>query len=645
LDLISPFKMKKMKKIKFLITCMVLFAGTSCNKQLNTVPTDFVSSIYYYNNADELNMGLAGIYDILGDQTTYAASMLYNLSYTNDEGIMVHGAFIPASNFSYDPGTPELVNLWNTLYRGINNANILLEAIDAPNADKVSLAIKENIRAQTLFLRAFYFYMLADRWGDVPLRLTPTKSADDVNFARTPLKEVFAQIVKDMTYAAQKLPKASVLGSSSSGRLSKNAAQGILARVNLSMAGFPLNDESKYADAKAWCDSVMRNGENSLNPSYSDNFVKQARNEYYVPENIWEVEFYGNTFDNHFEGGYVGIRNGIISGDNGLIFPGYGYNVIDVSIMLYNSYQKNPVTLLSNDLRMARNIAPYYWSGANITTKTMVKNYWPYNANIYQRYPGKWRRDEELLLPRGKNSNSTNFPLLRFSDVLLMYAEAENYINGPTAAAYNAINQVRERAYGSGYRVISITLTNGGSGYPTQAPTAAIPVTVDVTFDKSSDANGASTAEAYTTVAGGKVTAITLVNMGGFYSATPPKVTITSTTGAGVGATATATVEAINPAEADLTPGLSKDDFFKAIMDERARELCFECLRSQDLRRWGILIPKMQELATSGEAAPAGTIRTAYTSPAINIGERNLYYPIPSTEKVTNALIIQNPGW
>lgn len=638
--------MKKMKKMKFLITCIVLFAGTSCNKQLNTVPTDFVSSIYYYNNADELNMGLAGVYDILGDASTYAASMLYNISYTNDEGIMVQtGTFIPPANFSYDPSTPEIVSLWNTLYRGINNANILLVAIDATNAGKVPQSVKDNIRAQTLFLRAFYFYMLADRWGAIPMPLTPTKSASDVNMAKTPLKEVFIQIIKDMTTAASKLPKASTLGASSSGRLSKNAAQGILARVNLSMAGFPLNDESKYADAKAWCDSIMTNGENLLNPSYSDLFVKQARNEYYVPENIWEVEFYGNTLDNHYEGGYVGIRNGIISGDNGLIFPGFGYNFIDVSIMLYNMYQKNPVTLLSKDLRMARNIAPYYWSGANITTKSMVKNYWPNNANIYQRYPGKWRRDEEILLPRAKNSNSTNFPLLRYSDVLLMYAEAENHINGPTTAAYNAINQVRERAYGSGYRVNAITLTNGGSGYPNQAPTAAIPVTVDVNFDKSGDPNGASTAEAYTTVSGGKVTAITLVNMGGFYSATPPKVTISSTTGAGVGATATATVEVINPAEADLTPGLSKDDFFKAIMDERAKELCFECLRTQDLRRWSLLIPKMQELATYGPLAPAGTIRNAYTTPATNIGERNLYYPIPSTEIATNALIIQNSGW
>jgi len=389
---------------------------------------------------------------------------------------------------------------------------------------------------------------------------------------------------------------------------------------------------------------LLRGGENALDPSYSDLFVKEARDEYYVKENMWEVEFYGNYLDSHREGGFVGIRNGFLA-SWGTQFPGFSYNFQQASIVLYNKYQQDAIKFLSKDLRRARNIAPFQWSGRDTKNLIMTKNYFPLNGNLYERWPGKWRRDEEINLPRFKNANGTNFPLLRYSDVLLMFAEAENHINGPTPSAYNAINQVRERAYGIGYRVSALTLTNGGSGYPTQVPLAGIPINVNVNIGQSGDPNGASTAEAYSTITGGKVTAITLVAMGAFYGATPPAVTITSSNGLGTGATATATVTPINVNEADLVPGLSKDQFFQEIVDERTRELAYECLRSHDLRRWGLLISTINNLATYGSAAPVGDISYGYLWPAVNITSKHLYYPIPPSEIATNALIKQNPGW
>lgn len=635
-----------MKNIKYLILFLVLFTASSCKKQLDTVPTDFISSLNYFTNQDQLNKGLNAVYNILGSQSLYGEELLSYMSYTNDEGIFVFNSnsYIVPSNFSYTSSDANFLNMWNVLYQGVNNANIIIEAVDAPNASGVAQSVRDNIKAQALFLRAYYYFMLVDRWGAVPMPLSSTKSVGDANLASTPVADIYAQIIKDMTAAEAVLPQASTLGANSCGRLSKNTAQGILARVCLSMTGFPLNDESKYAEALKWCTKVMTTAENSLDPSYADLFVKEARDEYYVKENMWEVEFWGNGTDSYRQGGYVGVRDGLSAG-NGTTFPGYGYNFLGASIVLYNKYQKDPVTFLSKDLRRERNIAAYQWTGGSTASQIMAKSYWPINGSLYQRWPGKWRRDEEINLPRNKNNNGTNFPLLRYSDVLLMFAEAENHINGPTQAAYDAINQVKERAYGTGYRVNSITLTNGGSGYPTPAPTAAIPITVDVNIDKSGDANGASTAEAYATVTGGKITAITLVNMGGFYGSTPPKVTITSSNGVGSGATAVATVTPIDVKEADLPSGLGKDQFFQEVKDERMRELAYECLRSHDLRRWNLLIPTMTDLATYGPAAPAGTTRNAYTSPAANITTKHLYYPIPPSEIATNALIKQNPGW
>ena len=635
-----------MKRLNYIIICLSLFISESCNDLLNTVPTDFVTSQNYYQTADQLNKGLAGIYDVLENTALYREALLTYMSYSNDEAVFVYDKvnFTPASNFTYTSNFASFTNLWNQLYKGINYANILLEAIDSPVANNISQEDKDDVRAQTLFLRAYFFYMLVERWGAIPMPLTSTKSAADINMASTTIADVYKQIITDMTFSQTLLKKMSVIGDKSSGRISKNSAQGILARVCLSNAGFPLYDESKYIDARAWCDSVMQRGENMLDPCYSDLFIKEARDEYYVKENMWEVEFYGNATDGHSDNGYVGVRNGIPA-INGLEFPGYGYEFLGASIDLYNKYQIDPNTKLSNDLRRERNIAPYRWIGGSTSYQIMTKNYWVINSNLYNRWPGKWRRDEEILTPRYKNGNGTNFPLLRYADVLLMFAEAENHINGPTVAAYNAINSVRRRAYGTGFKVSKITVVNGGSGYPTITTSGEKPVSVNVNIEKNTDSNNASSAEAYATVSGGKITNITLVSMGAFYNSTAPLVTISSSTGAGSGATATATVTAINPLDADLSAGLSKEQFFEEIKAERSRELAFECLRTQDLRRWGILIPTIKDLSTKyASGAPAG-LYNAYSIPGANISTKHLFYPIPPSEMSTNALIVQNPGW
>ena len=165
--------------------------------------------------------------------------------------------------------------------------------------------------------------------------------------------------------------------------------------------------------------------------------------------------------------------------------------------------------------------------------------------------------------------------LLRFSDILLMYAEAENELKGPTADAVEAFNKVRRRAWSTGIK--TITVTNGGAGYTT-APTVNI------------SGNGGATATA--TVSGGRVTAITLDRdpmavsffNEGKYSSVP---TITLTGGGGSGATATATIS--RATEGNIAPA-TKEAFLAAIQDERMREFNFENMRKADLLRWGTFL-------------------------------------------------------
>lgn len=614
----------------------------SCNKALDMKPTDLITIESYYDSEEKLNYGVTGVYDLLGSHNLYGDLLLHQLSAGNDEYYMTWSQlpFRLFATYRYGTNDIYMTNLWKSLYDGVNRANTMLIAIDGERVRTVPEAKKMRMRAEVRFLRAYYYFMLAERWGGVPMPLTPAKNADDVALARTPLAEVYAQILKDMQFAEANLPWASTMGPNSSGRISKNTAQGIMARVCLSMAGFPLNDVSKYKDALHWTSEIIKQNENRLHESYADLFALQAREEYFVPENMWEVEFKGNVSDNYREQAFNGIRNGVPA--QGGAFPGYGYGFMKPTGLLYKKYPLDPVSValdptsrLTNDTRRDRNIAPYTWVGGNGTpTALSTKSYLLANQT-YERWPAKWRREEETTLPRFKNGNGVNFPLLRYADVLLMFAEAENHENGPTVAAYNAINLVKRRAFGKGSKVIRINLVNGGTGY------TAVPF---VNISASGD-NGANTATATATITAGRVTSIILVTQGAFYNSIPT-ITITSSNTVGTGATATALIAPINETEGELVIGShDKNSFLLEIQDERSRELAYEVLRTQDLRRWGLLIKNVKASADDFRLNAPPALRPLGVEPGDYISERHLFLPIPSSDVTLNTAIIQNPGW
>jgi hypothetical protein len=252
----------------------------------------------------------------------------------------------------------------------------------------------------------------------------------------------------------------------------------------------------------------------------------------------------------------------------------------------------------------------------------------PVNENAMNLMkPGKWRREYETLLPKSPTTTPINMVLLRYSDILLMYAEAENELKGPTADAIEQFNKVRRRAWSTGIK--TIVITNGGSGYTT-APT--------VTF------SGGGGATATATIAGGRVTAITLDRdpmaitffNEGKYTTVP---TITISGGGGSGATATATIN--RATDGNLNPA-SKEAFLAAIQDERMREFNFENTRKADLLRWGIFLKVHQDMGNKLQQQSPGQYFVKYYS---NVSTRDLLMPIPINEMSSNLKMTQNPGW
>jgi hypothetical protein len=599
-----------MKPFLYILLIFGLVLQTSCKKFLDTTPTDFLSPSNYFKTESEINSALAGVYDVLAKSSTYGRYLFFEMDVADDSFIALSSWTQDVGLYNYNPSDTKITEAWTALYNGINRANMLLENIHHANMDPEKKRVAEG---EALFLRAYYYFILTNNWGNVPLRLTATASSAEVNFPNTPYKTIYAQIVSDMEKAADMVNPISSYTYGS--RISKSAVWGMLARVNLKMAGAPLRDVSRYAEVVKWAEMVKAAG-HSLNTDYKQVFINMCEGKYDTKEVIWEVEF-GKLNMTQAEEGSVGSINGI--GANASI--GYSYGAKHTTEKYYKSFE-------ANDLRRDWNISSYYYdaNGGKVA-------YAP--TQIYNRYDAKWRREYDTTTPKFNGTTPINFPLLRYADVLLMLAEAQNELNGPTPVAIAAVNEVRNRAFGKTLNklelVNSITVTNGGTVNYTTAPT--------VTFSGGGGTGAAGTA----VLSAGKVAVVYLTDQGSGYTSAPT-VRFTATVGTGAAATAVLTNIAASNFDLKAEDIAGKDEFRTAIRNERSRELGYEGLRRFDLVRWGQFYTVMKNVANEiTTTAPAAFTYAAKSGQ--NVSEKDTLFAIPSLELSLNKEIVQNKGW
>jgi hypothetical protein len=607
-------------KRNYIFLIVFLFGATSCKKLLDTKPVDFLAPELAYSSAEQLNMALAGVYDILGNTYTYGSRMLY--LYNLDGDMSYYGATNPPDGpqqYDFNSSHIEISSHWAALYNGINRANNLLQNID--NNTGINQAVKDQIRGEALFLRGYYYFLLVQTYGGVPLILEPIASVSNTDKAKASIAETYAQILSDMKAAEPLVAPITTLGFG--GRVSKSAVRGMLARVCLYMAGQPLKDVSKFAEASSWAKKVMDDAQagHALNPSFSQLFINYSQDKYDIKESLWEVEFQGNLSSSFNETGQNGNVNSVSSAN---ALTGTSNGLVRVTAELYYKFR-------DGDLRRDYSMSNYSYvaTGANGNKLFMA----PVTARnqAYGKFANKFRREYEVVSPKAALFTPINFPLLRFADVLLMFAEAENEVSGPTQAAIDAVNAVRQRSWSSGIK--TITVTNGGAGYTT-APAVTI------------TGGAGSGAVATATVAGGRVTAITFAQdeitgfkMGSGYTSAP---TITISGGGGTGAAATSQIFTASEANMTTAERGSKDAFRETIRDERIRELTFELLRKPDLIRWGIFESSMR---FAGTRIRVDVPTASYAVPFENVEAKHVLWPIPARELSLNKLLIQNPNW
>lgn len=608
----------KIKSILKLGTLALLTAALPACSFLDTDP-QIIPDDGYYNSEQKLIYGLAGVYGVLNSEALYGN--YYSLQIANADDLCYFNNYNNSESrpdrYNHSAGTAAIYDTWSKLYEGIKNANRYIEAVEKTEIDPGKLSVDIGLYiAEARFLRAYYHFLLAQAWGDVPLRVKATTSPNpnNVQMAATPQEQVLKWCANEIEAT---IPDLYEPIDNTPSRVSQTVAQGILARVYLFMAGESvkqidgLDKKEMYRRAAYWANEVIASHKHDLNESYEEVFINMIRDQYDTQfhESMWEAEFLGDRtsatdWTNGRIGDLIGLRSQSRTTNYSEWACNYSYGYYNGSYTLWQLYWENDRTADETasatviDKRLTWNLPGYNYRGMNnqkisyknkagetVTrylqqTQSMFKTPWVYNNNfampdiegldqtienafdpadlVYDptvmcavRNAGKWRRETvyEKQMSAKSLYTTINFPILRYADVLLMYAEAINeYAGAPDDQAKEAIREIRKRA-------------------------------------------GVKTDESL---------------LGDYRS------------------------------------------FRDLVRNERGRELAFEGLRKWDLIRWGTFVEKMHNAGTN-QPTENKYRNVSYTNYAsanyANVTARHIYLPIPTKELAVNHALRQNPLW
>ncbi|WP_017258510.1 RagB/SusD family nutrient uptake outer membrane protein [Pedobacter arcticus] len=434
-----------------LLAASVLTLASSCEKWLEEDPYSLYVAETYFKTVDDAKKATLGVYETMSKLETYGFYMSLVYDIDSDIGHM-DGTGLSNDNrtiahYNVSPGHNYTRKSWTSLYNGIDRANLAIAKIPAmdlySNGTEAQKKDLKRCLAEVKFLRGMYYFDLVRLFGDVPLKLKFTEASDDLKLARTDRETVYDQIITDMKEAIDDIPEVSQKVNDE--RVSKGAVKGILARVYLYRGGYslrqdgtrkrPANYKDYYAETARLTKEIMESGEHSLNLSFENIFRNYCTLKLEPKESMFEVAFYNATGDND-NSSYVGSWNSPIC-DAAAPF-GRANSFYKVSPLFYKKFA-------ATDTRKKVTIATFQITATGDTTTLKAGT-----NNDRKWAPGKWRRNWQGTSPKSTNNTDLNWTLLRYSDVLLMRAEAEWMSNNeqPNVAAYLAINQVRRRAYG-----------------------------------------------------------------------------------------------------------------------------------------------------------------------------------------------------
>lgn len=395
-----------------------IFGATGCSDFLDeSDPSNFTVE-NYFTKPEHARSSVNAIYANLrvpmgsgfGGGTWMMTEFATGLAAT-DLGQAVNSYFVKDLRNTSDNGYGQ--SYWQFYYKGIANANLSIAKIPGISMDA---AEAKRLMGEAYFLRAFYYFNLVQMFGNIPLILEPVDlQSEQLRPSAAAPEEVYNRIVEDLkTAEAAGLPMTDV-----SGKVSTGAVKSLLAKVYLTMAGYPLQKGAAYYDLAAKkAEEVIDSKQFKLFASYDDLHNPAKKN---VEENIFMIQFKTQILPSNWQVSIIPYNKNIsaYSDETGGIYATGDF---------VKSYE-------AGDLR-AKEKQFFFTKFTNESDRSKEVDLGGYF--IYKHF-------DNVAQTSSANSD-LNWSVIRYADVLLMYAEASNEVAGPSAKAYEAVNAIRTRA-------------------------------------------------------------------------------------------------------------------------------------------------------------------------------------------------------
>lgn len=404
-------------KLKYNLIAIALlgFSFSSCSDFLEQNPQTDLSENDFYKTADDILSAVNGAYSSLQENDIYGNWYVFGEIPSDNTRNQLSGSVTTQNEFDQfyiDTQNSMIANFWKAAYKVINRTNTVLGRIDGID---INADLANRYKLECKFIRALMYFNLVRVYGDVPLVLKEISISESYDILREPKENVYNQIIADLK-EAQGLPVS--YPTAEDGRATQGAAKALLADVYMTL--------HKYAEAETILAEIINSGRYSLLENTPGSLNIDGYKNVFSPvnhnskEGIFEIQFLkggygeGSNYANNFA-----PEN---SGTNVVAVGGTGGNNIP-EMDIYNAYEEGD---LRRDFSMSLG---YYDNRKN--------NEW-----VESRYVCKY-----MDVPYQNNDASNNYPVIRYADVILMYAEALNQ-NGKTAEACKYLNMTRRRGFG-----------------------------------------------------------------------------------------------------------------------------------------------------------------------------------------------------
>lgn len=434
----------------------------SCRKALEEKPHSFLSPNNFYANESD---ALTAVNSLYGELYSWNMFMqpFWNIILLDDDHVSGSDWFLGTTGAGNPQGYWGVDGPWTGCYSIISRANTVLEKVQHINS-KIDPDIKVRIMGEAHFMRGWAYLQLVQLYGSVPLRLESLSANPDQNIPRAALKANYDQIIEDLKKAEVMLFPRGDARVGEAGRVTRGVAKAFLAKTYLTMASGALSgaqltvrggrDNGYYTyekqvvsgleglDSKAYFElardkaaEVIASGNYTLFENWTDIWTIPSRNQ---KENMWQLQsLAGTVFENNLHN-YFSARST------------FGTGATWISNNHYKDYEEQDHRVLygvTHNYQALNGVYVFYpsWEASKYQNVNGIH----YNNNGTTSDKAYTIKYASVSNPDLANSDAF-FPLMRYAEVLLMFAEADNEVNdGPTYLARHYLNQVRSRVHAS----------------------------------------------------------------------------------------------------------------------------------------------------------------------------------------------------